>query len=121
MESLYPSLTKQSMLATSDPLLPIISPRKLYSLPVLLSGVGPLLLLQSEEDALTQHYKETLQGLQKLYQLTPRPVVCFLFSAFLHIKQLGLFGMMVRQPENNLTILQSICLPPQQNLHGPGS
>jgi hypothetical protein len=80
---------------------------KLYSLPVLLSGVSCLLLLQSEEDALTQHYKETLQGLQKLYQLTPRPVVYFLagslpLPALLHIKQLGLFGMLARQPDNIL-------------------
>ena len=80
---------------------------KLYSLPVLMSGVSSLLLLQSEEDALSQHYKETLQGLQKLYQLTPRPVVYFLagslpFPALLHMRQLGLFGMLARQPDNIL-------------------
>ena len=80
---------------------------KLYSLPVLLSGVSSLLLLQSEEDALTQHYKETLQGLQKLYQKTPRAVVYFLagslpFPALLHIRQLGLFCMIAAQPSNIL-------------------
>ena len=80
---------------------------KLYSLPVLLSGVSSLILLQSEEDALSQHYKETLQGLQKLYQKTPRAVVYFLagslpFPALLHIRQLGLFSMITREPNNIL-------------------
>ena len=70
-----------------------------------MSGVSSLLLLQSEEDALSQHYKETLQGLQKLYQLTPRLVVYFLagslpFPALLHMRQIGLFGMFARQVDN---------------------
>ena len=33
---------------------------------VLLSGAASLLLLQTGEDDLTQHYQGTLQGLQKL-------------------------------------------------------
>ena len=77
---------------------------------VLESGVASLSLLQSEQKVLSQHYKETLQNLQKLYQLTPEPVVFFLagslpFSAHLHMRQLGLFGMLARCPEN---ILHSI-------------
>ena len=44
---------------------------KLYGLPVLLSGLGSLYLLQSEVQILSQHYKQSLQGLQKLYQLPP--------------------------------------------------
>ena len=88
---------------------------KLYSFPVLMSGVAPLLLLQSEEDALSQHYKETLQGLQKLYQLTPRPVVYFLagslpLPALLHIRQLGLFVMIAKQPGNILHTLAKYLL-----------
>ena len=78
---------------------------KLYGLPVLLSGLGSLFLLDSEVKILSQHYKETLQGLQKLYQLTPEPVVFFLagslpLKALLHIKQLGNFMMIARSAEN---------------------
>ena len=80
---------------------------KLYSLPVLLSGLGSLFLLQSEIQTLSRHYKTTLEGLQKLYQRTPDPVVYFLagslpFSAHLHKRQLTLFGMLCRLPDNIL-------------------
>ena len=92
---------------------------KLYGLPVFLSGLGSLYLQESDLKILAQHYKETLQGLQKLYQLTPEPVVFFLggslpFRALLHIRQIGLFCMIARMPGN---ILHSIshyvltCLP----------
>ena len=50
---------------------------KIYGLPVLLSGMAPLVLLQSEIQVLSHHYKETLQGLLKLYPATPDPVVFF--------------------------------------------
>ena len=80
---------------------------KLYALPVLLSGLGSLHLLESETKILSQHYKETLEALQKLYQLTPEPVVFFLagslpFPAHLHIRQLTNFAMICRLPENIL-------------------
>ena len=66
-----------------------------------------LYLLESYVAIICQHYKETFQGLQKLYQLTPDPVVFFLggslpFKALLHIRQLGLFTMIARQQDNIL-------------------
>ena len=92
---------------------------KLYGLPVLLSGVGSLYLLQSEIQTLSQHYKKTLEGLQRLYQKTPEPVVFFLggslpLPALLHIRQLTLFAMICRKPENILHRIAKYiltCLP----------
>ena len=80
---------------------------KLYGLPVFLSGLGSLYLQESDLKILAQHYKETLQGLQKLYTLTPEPVVFFLgvslpFRALLHLRQIGLFCMIARLPGNVL-------------------
>jgi hypothetical protein len=80
---------------------------KLYALPVLLSGLASLFLLESEVQTLSQHYKETLEALQKLHQKTPEAVVYFLagslpFKAFLHIRQLTHFSMICRLPNNIL-------------------
>ena len=52
----------------------------IYALPVLLSGVAALILLKSELDTLAQHYKTTIQNLQKLHPKTPRPVLFFLLA-----------------------------------------
>ena len=87
----------------------------IYALPVLLSGVPPLLLLKSELDALAQHYKVTLQNLQKLYPKTPRSVIFFLAGilpaeAILHCKQLSLFLMICHEPENILHRVALHCL-----------
>ena len=92
---------------------------KLYGLPVLLSGLGSLYLLESEKKTLSQHYKETLQNLQKLYSRTPESVVYFLggslpFLAHLHIRQLSIFAMICRIPGNILNELAQYvltCLP----------
>ena len=80
---------------------------KLYALPVLLSGLGSLYLLESEVKILSQHYKEVLEALQKLHTKTPEPVVFFLagslpFRGYLHIRQLTLFSMICRLPTNIL-------------------
>ena len=80
---------------------------KLYGMPVLLSGVAPLTLLQSEIQTLGHHYKETLQGLLKLHFATPEPVVLFLagslpLEAILHMRQLTLFIMIAQLPDNIL-------------------
>ena len=80
---------------------------KVYGLPVLLSGVGSLYLLQSEIQILSQHYKQSLEGLQKLYRKTPESVVFFLggslpFPALLHLRQITLFAMICRLPNNIL-------------------
>ena len=48
---------------------------KLYGLLVLMSGLGSLYLLESDKKTLGQHYKDTLQNLQKLYSRTPESFV----------------------------------------------
>ena len=86
---------------------PIASLRveSLYGVPVLMSGIASLVLKQSEVNILNQHYKTTLQNLLKLHDRTPDPVVFFLAGslpavAILHLKQLSLFSMITRLPEN---------------------
>ena len=96
---------------------------KLYGLPVLLSGLGSLYLLENEKKTLEQHYKETLQNLQKLYSRTPDSVIYFLggslpFLAHLHMRQLSIFAMICRLPENILNKVAHYvltCLP--ENSH----
>ena len=77
----------------------------LYGLPVLMSGVASLTLLDSEIDTLAHHYKCTLEGLLNVHKKTPDPFVFFMsgslpFRAILHLKQLGLFGMISRLEDN---------------------
>ena len=73
----------------------------------LYSGVATLILQKAEVDILAHHVKETIQNLLKLYSHTPEPVVFFLAGclpgeALLHLKQLTLFGMICRLPDNIL-------------------
>ena len=80
---------------------------KIYGLPVLLSGTSSLNLKSSEVTILNQHYKNKLQNLQKLYDKTPESVVYFLAGslpaeALLHLRQLSLFSMICRLPDNIL-------------------
>ena len=80
---------------------------KLYGIPVLLSGTASLVLKQTEMNILNFHLKEKLQNLQKLHKQTPDPVVHFLAgslpaSALLHLKQLSIFSMIIRLPNNIL-------------------
>ena len=75
--------------------------------PVLFSDVGSLILSDQETYVVSQHHKETISNLQRLYPLTPRPVIYFLAGtlpgeAFVHLKQLSLFGMISRLPSNIL-------------------
>ena len=74
---------------------------KLYGVPVLLSGLGALVLSKAEEDSLDQHFKVSLESFQRLYKATPAPVVYFLAgslpaSALLHLRQFSLLGMISR-------------------------
>ena len=78
---------------------------KLYGVPVLLSGTASLVLKSSDEDTLNHHFKTKIQQLQKLYDRTPEEVVYFLAGtlpaeATLHIRQLSLFNMITRLPDN---------------------
>lgn len=50
----------------------------LFGLPVLLSGLGTLYLLQSEVQTLALHYKQTLERLLWLQRATPDPIIFFI-------------------------------------------
>ena len=98
---------------------------KLYGLSVLLSGMASLVLSNSEEAILDQHYKVHLQRLLKLNQATPAPVVYFLsgclpLRAHLHIRMFTLFGQLCRLRDGDnilarqaITIYSSSCTYPK--------
>ena len=80
---------------------------KIYGIPVLFSGVATLILSKAEINVLDHQVKKTIQNFLKLHQKTPDPVVFFLAgmlpgSAILHLKQLTIFGMVCRLPDNIL-------------------
>ena len=79
----------------------------LYGVPVLLSGIGPLVLSKTDVNFVDQHHCETLRKLLRLHQNTPRTVTCFLAgslpgSALVHLRQLSIFGMITRLKDNVL-------------------
>ena len=79
---------------------------KLYALPVLLSDLASLVLSVKDFSLIDSYYRECLQKLLRLHTNTPRSVIFFLAgslpaSAFLHQRQLNLFGMVSRL-ENNI-------------------
>ena len=79
----------------------------MFGEPVLFSGLAALILTKYEISLLTQHYKNILQRLMKLYDETPDCVVHFLSgsltgAALLHLRQLTLFGMISRLEDNIL-------------------
>ena len=80
---------------------------QLYAVPVLFSGMASLVLSKREKDVLEKHYKDTIQNIQKLHAATPRSIVYLLAGtlpseAVLHQRQLGLFSMICRLPNNPL-------------------
>lgn len=80
---------------------------KLYAIPVLLSGIGPLVLTEAEIATIDQHHKEVLRRLLRLQQKTPRSVVYFLSGclpgrALVHLRQMSIFGMITRLPDSIL-------------------
>ena len=80
---------------------------RIFGTPVLFSGLASLVLSKAEVDIVSSHVKKTAQNLLKLYQNTP-DVFIFMISgslpgeATLHLKQLTLFGMISRLPQNIL-------------------
>ena len=71
--------------------------------------MASLVLSGSELTLIDQHYKETYQNLQKLLPNTPHCVVFFLGGclparAVIHLRQLSLFGMVARLPNDPLNI-----------------
>ena len=80
---------------------------RLYGCPVLLSGLASLVLSNKEMSAVLRHHRVTLCRLQKLAKTTPDCVVYFLAgslpsTALIHIRQLGLLGMLARLGENSI-------------------
>ena len=86
--------------------------QNVHALPVLLSGLGSIRLTGSDITTLEKHYKNILRCLMKLPDKCPDSVIYFLagslpFLAHIHKKQLNLFGMITRLPENVLCKLAS--------------
>ena len=84
----------------------------IYANPKLLSGVAPLTLTKPEISILHSHHKIILQNLQKLHLNTPECFVMFMggsvgVTATIHLRQLGLFGMICRNPESILNRIAS--------------
>ena len=72
--------------------------QQVYGLPVLLSGLGSLVLNKAEKQTLSKHHQKTIQGLLRLYPNTPRAVYYFLAGclpceALIHLQQLSLLAM----------------------------
>ena len=94
---------------------------RLYATPVLMSGMGTLILTKSEVKMIDQYVKTTLQKLQKLVDKTPSCVIFFLGGvrpgiATLHLRQLSLFGMNARSPKSILNNYAITRLLVQSNL-----
>ena len=84
-----------------------IRKQEIYANPVLFSGLGSLVLNDNEVNVIDQHHKETLRNLQRLLPLTPQAVIFFLAgtlpgTAFLHLRQLSIFGIITRMPDSNI-------------------
>ena len=83
---------------------------KTFCLPVLFSGIGALILTKPEKDILSFYVKSTTENLLKLHPKTPEPFI-FLISgslpaeATLHMRQLSLFLMICRLPDNILNTI----------------
>ena len=80
---------------------------KLYALPVLLSGLGSLVLSAVEVKTLHSHYKNTLRSLLKLPKDVPDPALFFLagsfpVEAYLHMRVLSNFSMICHLQDNPL-------------------
>ena len=72
----------------------------LYGTPVLLSGLGSLVLTKPEINQVNSHHKESLQYLLRLLPNTPQCVYYFLGGslpgeALLHLRQFSLLGMIM--------------------------
>ena len=80
---------------------------QVYASTVLMSGMASLHLNTAEVKIIDQHVKVTVQNLQKLHANTPSSFVFFMGgtlpgTAVLHQRQLSLFGMICRLPDNVL-------------------
>ena len=79
----------------------------IYAMPVLYSGLASLMLTRTEVNLVDQHYINTLRNILKAHNGTPHPFVLFLAGslpgkAILHLRQLSLFSMISRLPQDPL-------------------
>ena len=79
---------------------------RLYGIPVLLSGLAPMVLSIQDISTLSGHFKRHVERLLKLHRATPDPVVWFLagclpIEALLHLRQASIFGMITRLNNGN--------------------
>ena len=88
---------------------PAVSMRILstYGTPVLMSGLGSLVLSYKEISVVEKQYKRTLQNLLKLPVNTPACLIYFITGslpapAILHLRQITLFSMICRLPGDPL-------------------
>ena len=84
-----------------------IKVERLYALPVLMAGLGSLVLNRSEINALNFHYKNTLRNLLKLPKDVPEPAIYFISGslpaeAYLHMRVFSLFNMICNLTDNPL-------------------
>ena len=75
--------------------------QQIYGTSVLLSGVASLVLSKKEIGVLENHYKHTIESIQKLHSNTPRAVVYLLagslpIEGIIHSRQLSIFSMICR-------------------------
>ena len=74
---------------------------RIYGTPVLLSGLGSLVLKKSEQLVISSHHRKTLSNMLGLLPSTPHAVIYFLAGslpgeALIHLRQLSLLGMVSR-------------------------
>ena len=79
----------------------------LYGAPKLLSGLSSQILSLAEKKILHQHYKQSLERLQRLHKATPEAVVQFLggsllLTGLLELRQINLLGMISRLDPSNI-------------------
>ena len=84
-----------------------IKVEKVYAAPVLLSGLGALVLTKKDIDTIDHHFQQTLLQLLRLHNSTPCCVIFFFAScmpgaALIHMRQLSLFSMICRLDPKNL-------------------
>ena len=81
--------------------------KQIYGAPVLLFGIAPLVLNNTELDTLHSHYKMVIRQILKLPRNTPE---CFIFFSggtlpiitFIHLNILTLLGMLGRLGSENI-------------------
>ena len=79
----------------------------IYGTPVLMSGLGSLVLSEREVNIVKQQFKRTLQGLLKIPVNTSPSIVYYISgtlpaTALIHLRNLTLFGMITRLKDDPL-------------------